>query len=66
MLTACTGNKKKAAASTAAATVAAAGGANDTPGATVTIGFSSPAADHGWTGAIAKNAAAEAAKYSDV
>jgi ribose transport system substrate-binding protein len=32
----------------------------------VTVGFSSPAADHGWTGAIAKNAASEAAKFSDV
>jgi ribose transport system substrate-binding protein len=69
MLTACTGNSsKKSTASTAAAVAAsgAAGGANDAPGKTLTIGFSSPAADHGWTGAIAKNAAAEAAKYSDV
>ena len=32
----------------------------------VTIGFSAPAADHGWTGAIAKNAVAQAAKYPDV
>src|SRR5664279_1469564 len=67
MLTACTGNKKKAAASPAAAPAAAgAAGSNDAPGTTVTIGFSSPAADHGWTGAIAKNATSEAAKYSDV
>src|SRR5450631_1451261 len=66
MLTACTGNKKKAAATTAAPAAAGAAGSNDAPGTTVTIGFSSPAADHGWTGAIAKNATPEAAKYSDV
>ena len=69
MLTACTGNSKKAASATtaaAAATGGGGGGANDAPGKTLTIGFSSPAADHGWTGAIAKNATAEAAKYSDV
>ena len=32
----------------------------------VTIGFSAPAADHGWIAAIAANAQAQAAKYSDV
>ncbi len=67
MLTACTGNKKKAAAlRPLRAAAAGAAGSNDAPGTAVTIGFSSPAADHGWTGAIAKNAASEAAKYSDV
>jgi ribose transport system substrate-binding protein len=68
-LTACTSNSSKASPATSGATSAAAvggGSGNDTPGKTVTIGFSSPAADHGWTGAIAKNAASEAAKYSDV
>jgi ribose transport system substrate-binding protein len=68
-LTACTSNSSKASPSTssAAASAAAVGGSgNDAPGKTVTIGFSSPAADHGWTGAIAKNATSEAAKYSDV
>src|SRR5664279_5173873 len=51
MLTACTGNKSKtAAASTSgAAATAGAGTSNDAPGTTVNIGFSSPAADHGWT-----------------
>jgi ribose transport system substrate-binding protein len=39
---------------------------NDAPGDKVTIGFSAPAADHGWMGAITKAAVAEAAKYSDV
>ena len=68
MLTACTGNKKKAAAATSrcAPRRPARRRSNDAPGTAVTIGFSSPAADHGWTGAIAKNAASEAAKYSDV
>jgi ribose transport system substrate-binding protein len=66
MLTACTGNSTKKASTTAAAAAGAATGAHDAPGKALTIGFSSPAADHGWTGAIAKNAASEAAKYSDV
>jgi len=68
LLTACTSNSTKSNASTTTAPSAGAGagGANDTPGKLVTIGFSAPAADHGWTGAIAKNATAEAQKYSDV
>jgi ribose transport system substrate-binding protein len=74
-LTACTGNSNgssstaSSAATTASGAVAAASGGigvNGTPGKTVTIGFSAPAADHGWTGAIATNAAAEAKKFSDV
>src|SRR5437868_15532939 len=40
--------------------------ANDQPGTNVVIGFSAPAADHGWIAAIAKNAAAAAGAYSDV
>jgi ribose transport system substrate-binding protein len=39
---------------------------NDKPGKAVTIGFSAPAADHGWIAAIAKNAKTQAEKYSDV
>jgi ribose transport system substrate-binding protein len=42
------------------------GGDNDKPGRRVSIGFSAPAADHGWIAAIAKNAAAQAKRYSDV
>ncbi len=42
------------------------GGDNDKAGKTVTIGFSAPAADHGWMGAITKAAVAEAKKYPDV
>ncbi|MGC4153399.1 MAG: substrate-binding domain-containing protein [Propionicimonas sp.] len=41
-------------------------GGNDAPGDTVTIGFSAPAADHGWMGAITKAAIAEGDKWSDV
>jgi ribose transport system substrate-binding protein len=68
MLTACTGNKAKPAAASTSGAAAPAGAAtsNDAPGTTVNIGFSSPAADHGWTGAIAKDATSEAARYSDV
>jgi ribose transport system substrate-binding protein len=40
--------------------------ANDDPGKKVVIGFSGPAADHGWLAAINSSALAEAKKYSDV
>jgi ribose transport system substrate-binding protein len=39
---------------------------NDASGETITIGFSGPAADHGWLGAINAAAIAEAAKYPDI
>ena len=39
---------------------------NDAPGEKVTIGFSGPAADHGWLAAINNSAKAEAAKYTDI
>src|SRR5689334_20558268 len=39
---------------------------NDKSGKKVVIGFSAPAADHGWMGAITKNAVAQAKKYKDV
>ncbi|PWD51074.1 sugar ABC transporter substrate-binding protein [Serinibacter arcticus] len=45
---------------------AAGGGANDEVGETVTIGFSGPAAGHGWIGAITRGAQAEADRYEDV
>ncbi|WP_448070962.1 substrate-binding domain-containing protein [Georgenia yuyongxinii] len=45
---------------------AAPAGANDEPGDTVTIGFSAPAADHGWMAAITSAAQAEAEKYEDI
>jgi ribose transport system substrate-binding protein len=39
---------------------------NAAAGETITIGFSGPAADHGWLGAINTAAIAEADKYEDV
>lgn len=42
------------------------GNSNDETGETVTIGFSGPAADHGWLAAINSAALAEAEKYDDV
>jgi len=53
----------------AASTQSAAGNAasdNDAPGKKVVIGFSGPAADHGWLGAINSAAQAEAKKHPDV
>ncbi|KAA9373014.1 substrate-binding domain-containing protein [Microbispora cellulosiformans] len=67
LITACTSNEPAAQASApAAAPAAAATGGNDAPGDKVVIGFSAPAADHGWIAAISKNAADAAKQYSDV
>ncbi|MEU3271944.1 substrate-binding domain-containing protein [Saccharomonospora sp. NPDC006951] len=41
-------------------------GANSEPGKPVTIGFSAPAADHGWMAAMTINARASAEQFSDV
>ncbi|GAA1486195.1 substrate-binding domain-containing protein [Brachybacterium fresconis] len=43
-----------------------AGSSNDEPGETVTIGFSAPAADHGWMGAMSTRAQEVADEYEDV
>jgi len=69
VVTGCTSNTPAPASSTAAdgATAVAPGAdANSAPGAKVRIGFSAPASDHGWMGAITKAAVAEAGKYPDV
>ncbi|PYF99422.1 monosaccharide ABC transporter substrate-binding protein, CUT2 family [Georgenia satyanarayanai] len=42
------------------------GSSNDETGETVTIGFSAPAADHGWMAAISNAAQEEAEKYDDI
>ena len=42
------------------------GGENDEAGKKIRIGFSAPAADHGWMSAISKNAVAQAETYDDV
>jgi ribose transport system substrate-binding protein len=64
-LTACTSNEAPSS-PTASAPAAAGGGDNAAPGQPVTIGFSAPAADHGWIAAIANNAKAQADRYTDV
>ena len=64
----CTSNEPEEEADAGAggdSTEAPAGG-NDEPGETVTIGFSGPAADHGWLAAINSSAQEEAAKYEDI
>ena len=63
LLAGCTSNETEP---TAAQTKAAAAGGNAEPGKKVVIGFSAPAADHGWIAAITNNAKAQAQAYSDV
>ncbi|MFU8872911.1 substrate-binding domain-containing protein [Micromonospora sp. SL4-19] len=63
VLAGCTSNES---APTAAQTKAAESGGNSEPGKKVIIGFSAPAADHGWIAAITNNAKAQAGAYSDV
>ena len=65
-LTACTSNTPAAPAPTGNAAAPAPAGGNAEPGAPVTIGFSAPAADHGWIAAIANNAQTQAGQYPDV
>jgi ribose transport system substrate-binding protein len=66
-LSACTGSAEDAADDEegGSAPVAAAGG-NDEAGDTVTIGFSAPAADHGWMAAITNNVRDLAEQYPDI
>jgi ribose transport system substrate-binding protein len=64
-LAACTSNTPEADKTEPAATQAAQG-TNEAPGKKVRIGFSAPAADHGWMGSITKSTQAEAKKYPDV
>ena len=65
-LTACTSNSAASSTATSSSSAAAGASASDTPGKAVTIGFSAPAADHGWIAAITTNAKEQAAKHSDV
>ncbi|HEY0950632.1 substrate-binding domain-containing protein [Nocardioides sp.] len=67
-LTACTSNSDgdDAGNDDAGAPAAAPAGSNDETGDTVVIGFSAPAADHGWMGSITESAKKEAAKYDDI
>ena len=65
LLAACTSNEN---APTTAQTKGADSGTNPNAaaGKQVTIGFSAPAADHGWIAAITNNAKAQAGAYADV
>ncbi|KQS63911.1 substrate-binding domain-containing protein [Modestobacter sp. Leaf380] len=60
----CTGNTPEASSSGGGGNNAAS--SNDDTGDTVTIGFSAPAADHGWMAQITEAARAEAEGYDDV
>jgi len=64
----CTSNEPPQEENDGGATGQAAGGgtANDEPGDTVVIGFSAPAADHGWMGAITQTALDTAEQLEDV
>jgi ribose transport system substrate-binding protein len=65
-LTACTSNETPAPAGGAPVAPAPAAGSAAEPGPPVTIGFSAPAADHGWMAAMATNAQAQADQFPDV
>ncbi|GAA1438949.1 substrate-binding domain-containing protein [Mycobacterium cookii] len=67
-LSACTGSAEDAADDEegGSAPAAAAQGSNDEEGDTVTIGFSAPAADHGWMAAITNNVRDLAEQYPDL
>ena len=65
LLVGCTSNEP-AASEGDSATEARAASSNDDSGDTVTIGFSGPAADHGWLNAVNTAAQEEAEKYDDV
>ncbi len=62
----CTSNAPASSSESGGGTSEAEAGSNDEAGDTVTIGFSAPAADHGWMAAITNAAEAEAEKYEDI
>jgi len=64
LLAGCTGNTPASSGSSAGANNASSN--NDKAGSKLTIGFSAPAADHGWMAGITNAAKAAAGKYSDV
>jgi ribose transport system substrate-binding protein len=67
-LSACTGSAQDAANDDEgdSSTPVAASGSNDEEGDKVTIGFSAPAADHGWMAAITNNVRDLAEEYPDI
>jgi ribose transport system substrate-binding protein len=66
LLAACTGNSEKNNSSNDNGQTKVNTGDNAAPGKAVTMGFSAPAADHGWIRAITDNATKQAALYKDV
>lgn len=64
LIAGCTGNTPESEGSGGGGSNAASD--NDEPGDTVTIGFSAPAADHGWMAGITEAARAAADEYEDV
>ncbi len=66
LVAACTSNEPEETDDGANTDAPVTGSDNDEPGDQVVIGFSAPAADHGWMGAITSAAQAEADKYDDV
>ncbi|MBO0868060.1 MAG: substrate-binding domain-containing protein [Micromonosporaceae bacterium] len=65
VLAACTGNSQNNSSNDSGQTKVNAGD-NAAPGKAITMGFSAPAADHGWIRAITDNATKQAALYKDV
>jgi ribose transport system substrate-binding protein len=63
LLSACTGNTPESSGGDGGNNAAS---SNDEAGDTVTIGFSAPAADHGWMAGITEAARAAAEEYEDV
>ncbi|MBF0689675.1 MAG: substrate-binding domain-containing protein [Cellulomonas sp.] len=66
LLSACTSNTPEPVDGDGGGNEVVGGGANDETGESIRIGFSAPAADHGWMGAITKAALAEAERHDDV
>jgi ribose transport system substrate-binding protein len=66
LLAACTSNTDNSKKTTDGGQTKVTGNDNAAPGKAVTIGFSAPAADHGWIRAITDNAQKQAALYKDV
>jgi ribose transport system substrate-binding protein len=66
LVTGCTSNSPSSSSSASGGTSNTATSHNDAKGKNITIGFSAPAADHGWMAAITNAAKAQAAKYPDV
>ncbi|MGA8257371.1 MAG: substrate-binding domain-containing protein [Nocardioides sp.] len=65
-LSACTGSAEDAENDEGDNTPVAAAGSNDEEGDTITIGFSAPAADHGWMAAITNNVRDLQEQYPDI